>query len=121
MSKVPLMNALFDQITNFCEELSEMYPDDPDFSILINAIKLAKSTNPVLLSKTIRETLSKYDDHVLNRNESFFLNSDFDEYKEGGMDVIAKLRQYYNSMNDSSKENVWKYCTNIIRLSKACS
>ena len=118
-SKVPLMNALFTQITEFCGELSQLYPDDPDFPILINALNLAKSTNPVLLSKTIRETLSKYDDHVLNHNEDFFLNSEFEEYS-GGMDVISKLKQYYKSMNESSKENVWKYCTNIIRLSKAC-
>jgi hypothetical protein len=119
-SKLALITALFDQIVSFCEELSGIYPDDPDFSIVINAVKLARSTNPVLLSKTIRESLSKYDDHVLNRNEEFFLSSEFEEYS-GGMDVIAKLRQYYKSMNDSSKENVWKYCTNIIRLSKACS
>ena len=81
-------------------------------------IKISKQKISLLEMGVLQ--LSKYDDHVLNRNEEFFLSSEFEEYS-GGMDVIAKLKQYYKSMNDSSKENVWKYCTNIIRLSKACS
>jgi hypothetical protein len=118
-SKIVLMTALFDQVSNFADELSQMYPDDPDFAILMTALKLMKSTNPSMLAKTIYESAIKYEDQILGHDEEFFLNSEFEEYKEDGMDIIAKMKQYYSLMDLKSKDNVWKYCQNIIRLSKA--
>jgi len=119
-SKIVLMTALFDQVSNFADELSQMYPDDPDFAILMTALKLMKSTNPSMLAKTIYESAIKYEDQILGHDEEFFLNSEFEEYKEDGMDIIAKMKQYYSMMDLKSKDSVWKYCQNIIRLSKAC-
>jgi hypothetical protein len=120
-SKVTLMMALFDQFTTFILELSEMYPDDPDFSMFLTSVRLAKSANPNIVVKYIYESICQYEEEIMSKDEKFFLTSSFEEHKENiDMDVFSKMRQYFATMSTESKENVWKYSQNIIRLAKAC-
>jgi hypothetical protein len=121
-SKTILMTALFDQFTSFLGELQEMYPEDTDFPLFITSIRLLKSTNPSMLSKYIYNNTNQFEDKIMSKDEKFFLDNDFSEYNEyvQDMDVFGKLKQYVKNMSPESKESVWKYCQNIIRLSKAC-
>jgi hypothetical protein len=120
-SRITLMSALFDQFTSFVSELSEMYPDDPDFSMFLTTIRLMRSTNPSLVVSNLYDATHPYEEQIIAKDERFFLENDFDEHKESvDMDIMNKLKQYVSQMSESSKENVWKYCQNITRLSKAC-
>jgi len=121
-SKPMLMTALFDQFTSFLTELSEMYPEDIDFSMCSTSVRLLRSTNPSMLAKYIYENTNKYEDKIMARDEKFFIDTDFSEYSEfiKDMNIFEKLKQYVANMSDASKESVWKYCQNIIRLAKAC-
>ena len=116
------MTALFDQFTSFIGELQEMYPDDTDFPMFITSIRVLKSTNPSMLSKYIYNNTNQFEDKIMSKDEKFFLDNDFSEYNEyvQDMDIFGKLKQYVKNMSSESKESVWKYCQNIIRLSKAC-
>jgi len=121
-SKPVLMNAVFDQFTSFVTELIDMYPDDPDFSMFLNTLKLMKTTNPSLLIKYVYENTSSFEEKILNKDEKFFLDYSFSEYSSNvDLNIFAKLKQYISKMSPSSKENVWKYIQNIYRLSKAIS
>ena len=120
-SRVTLMTALFDQFTSFVSELSEMYPEDSDFSMFLTTVRLMRSTNPSLVVNNIYDATHPYEEQIMAKDERFFLEKDFDEHKESvDMDIMVKLKQYVSEMSESSKENVWKYCQNITRLSKAC-
>lgn len=120
-SKTVLMTALFDQFTSFLTELSEMFPEDPDFSLFITSVRLLKSTNPSLLVKHIYENTIEFEDKIMNKDEQFFMEHDFEQHKENvDMDILSKLKQYVSSMSPESKESVWKYCQNVVRLAKAC-
>jgi hypothetical protein len=121
-SKTVLMSALFDQFTSFLSELSDMYPADSDFSLFSTSIRLLRATNPSMLAKYIYENTNHYEEKIMSRDEKFFLDTDFSEYSDyiEDMNIFGKLKQYVASMSDSSKESVWKYCQNIIRLAKAC-
>ena len=120
-SKVVLMTALFDQFTAFITELSEMYPDDPDFSMFLSSVRLAKSANPNIVVKYMYENTSAYEIQIMNKDENFFLTSSFEEHKENvDMDIFSKMKVYFASMSPESKESVWKYSQNILRLAKAC-
>jgi hypothetical protein len=116
------MTALFDQFSSFLAELADMYPDDSDFPMCSTSVRLLRSTNPSMLAKYIYENTNKYEDKIMARDEKFFLDTDFSEYSEyiQDMNIFGKLKQYVANMSDSSKESVWKYCQNIIRLAKAC-
>jgi len=120
-SKTVLMTALFDQFTSFITELSEMYPEDPDFSMFLTSVRLLKSTNPSMVVKYMYESTSAYEDQIMNKDEKFFLTSSFEEHKENiDMDIFSKMKVYFSSMSIESRESVWKYSQNISRLAKAC-
>lgn len=121
-SKVVLINAVFDQFTSFVTELIEMYPDDPDFSLFLNSIRLLKTTNPTLLPKYTYEHTSQFEQQILNKDEKFFLDYSFSEYSEDvDLNIFSKLKKYIANMSQTSKDNIWKYIQNIYRLSKAIS
>jgi len=121
-SKVTLMNAVFDQFTSFMNELIEMYPDDPDFSLFLNSLRIMRTTNPSLLVKYIYENTSGFEEQILSKDENFFINYSFSEYSDNvDLNIFSKLKQYIQTMSPSTKENVWKYIQNIYRLSKAIS
>jgi len=117
MSKVVYMSALFNQLTSFVKELIEMYPDDPDFSIFLNAVMVMKS-NPVLIAKTINDNIGPFEKKILEKDESFFMSYSFEGW--GDMDVFSKLKNYITDMPPQSKEAVWKYIENIMKLAQAC-
>lgn len=120
-SKTVLMTALFDQFTSFLTELSEMFPEDPDFSLFLTSVRLLKSTNPSLLVKHIYVNTIEYEDKIMTKDEKFFMEHTFEQHKENvDMDILSKLKQYVSSMSPESKESVWKYCQNVVRLAKAC-
>lgn len=120
-SKTVLMTALFDQFTSFLTELSEMFPEDPDFSLFLTSVRLLKSTNPSLLVKHIYVNTIEYEEKIMNKDEQFFMEHSFEQHKENvDMDILSKLKQYVSSMSPESKESVWKYCQNVVRLAKAC-
>lgn len=121
-SKPVLMNAVFDQFTSFVKELIEMYPDDVDFSLFLNSLKILKTTNPSLLIKYVYENTSQFEEQILNKDEKFFVNYSFSEYSDNvDLNIFSKLKQYLENMTLETKENVWKYIQNIYRLCKAIS
>ena len=66
-------------------------------------------------------SMSEYEVQIMNKDEKFFLEHTFEQHKENvSMDVFSKMKEYFSSMSADSKESVWKYCQNMLRLSKAC-
>jgi len=119
-SKQVLTQAFFDQFMSFSTELCEMYPDDADFSMFSSTLKLMKMTNPALVVKYVRDNVIQFEDKIMKKDESFFLDYDFAEYAESvDMNIFQKLRQYIASMSPASKNSVWTYIQNIVRLAKA--
>lgn len=119
-SKVVLMTALFDQMTSFVKELSEMYPDDPDFSLFLTTLRMLKMSNPSMLAKYVYENASEFESQIMEKNHEFFLAHTFEQYKEDiNMDIFSKLKHYFKSMSPETQECVWKYCQNVYRLAKA--
>lgn len=117
-SRVVLLNALYDQFISFVSELSEMYPEDPDFPLFITTVRLLKTSNPSLLAKYIAENTAQYEEQILKKDEQFFLTHDFQSH-DLDIDILSKLKSYVSTMSPTTKEHVWKYCQNIIKLAKA--
>ena len=118
-NRVVLLNALFDQFQSFIRELQDMYPNDDDFSTFATTLKLVRSTNPSLVAKYIFEHTSQFESQILQKDERFFLEYSFVEYGEHvDLDIFTKLKTYLQTMDEKSKENVWKYIQNIFKLAK---
>lgn len=118
-SKKVLTDAFIDQFSSFLGELAEMYPDDPDFAMFKTTFSIFKMT-PFVVVKYVKDNVLKFEDQIMKKDETFFMNYDFAEYQSDmDMNVFHKLRQYVTTMSPASKESVWKYIQNIIRLAKA--
>ena len=118
--KPVLLNAFYDQIFQFLKELGAMYPEDPDFSLGATTLRLLKSTMPAFPIKEFYESSKKFEDQILSKNELFFLDHSFEEFKEEvDFNILGKLKTYVKSMSDSSKDAVWIYVQNLYKLAKA--
>jgi hypothetical protein len=119
-NRVVLLNALFDQFQSFVSELHYMYPNDDDFAAFLTTLKLMRSTNPSLVATYIFEHTSQFENQILQKDERFFLDYSFTEYGEHvDLDIFSKLKGYLQTMDQKSKENVWKYIQNIFKLAKS--
>jgi hypothetical protein len=120
VTKIVLMNALYDQFFSFIGELKQMYPDDPDFPMYETSLRMLKTTNPSLLPKYIVEYTQDFQSQIETQDEKFFLDYAFNEYGEHvDLNIFSKLKKYYADMSTESKANTWKYIQNVYKLSKA--
>ena len=119
-SKRVLMSAFFDQLTAFTNELSQMYPDDADLSLGVTTMTLMRKTNPALVVNYVRDNVLKFEEKIMNKDETFFMAYDYQEYSSDvDMNIFQKVKDYNSQMSPASKEYVWKYVQNITRLCKA--
>lgn len=120
MQMTALMSAFFDNTISFLNELTEMYPDDADFSFLLNTVKLMKTTNPSLVVTTVRNETRNFSEKIMKKDESFFMSYSFEEYSKNiDLAIIPRLRNYISNMDQKSKDSVWAYIQNITRLAAA--
>lgn len=118
--KPVLMNTFFDQLLSFLKQLTEMYPDDPDFPLASTSIRLLKTTSPAFVLKQFYESSKGFEDQILSKNEHFFLDHTFQEFSDTvDFNILAKLKSYVQSMSPASKEAVWVYVQNLYKLTKA--
>ena len=119
--KPVIMNAFFDQLLTFLKELTAMYPDDPDFPLASTSVRLLKTTTPVFVLKQFYDSSKGFEDQILSKNENFFLDHTFDEFKSDAFDfnILSKLKSYVQAMSPSSKDAVWVYIQNLYKLTNA--
>lgn len=119
-SKVVLMNALFDQFNSFLGELAEMYPNDSDFPMFSTTLKMVRLTNPSMVVTYINDSVGPFESQILSKDEKFFLDYSYNEFQSSvDINIFSKLKDYVKNMNSVSKNNVWSYIQNIVRLCKA--
>ena len=108
------------QLLNFIDDLILLYPSDNDFKLFKNGINLLNRTNPRKIVNLFREYVDKYEQRIMSRDETFFLQNDYDEIQktENILESMNKLKNYWKDLNDSNKEKVWKYFEVLIKLSK---
>ena len=114
------MNHFFEQLLTFMQELSEMYPSDPDFPLGITSLRMVKMATPSMAPSMFYDNAKAFESEILSKNEKFFLDHSFGEYgNEVDFNLLSKLKQYVCTMSPTSKENVWTYIQNLYKLSKA--
>ena len=120
--KPVLMNAFFDQLLTFLKELTAMYPEDPDFPLASTTIRLMKTGSPVFVLNQFYDSSKGFEDQILSKNEHFFLDHSFSEFKDDStfdFNILGKLKQYVQAMSPTSKDAVWVYVQNLYKLAKA--
>ena len=121
-NKKILLDAFFDQFSQFLKELTRLYPNDSDFPTFLTTLSLMKSTNPMLVVKFVKnDVIDVYGDKIDVKDETFFMNRSFEEHKEDvDMDIVSKLKSYIADMSPATKESVWAYIQILKKLCLAC-
>ena len=124
------LSAFTNQLQNLINNLYKMYPNDPDIIFSKTTVGFIKRTNPRKLSEIFNKYVKQYESQIMSKDEEFLMNNNFTEgdnieiinqkidYAES---IIANLRKYWSSMDDDSKENIWKYLQVLIILNNKCT
>ena len=117
MSKKILIDAFYTQFNAFLNELENSYPEDADFPVFIVTLNLVKFTNPMMVVNYVKnEIVLPYQEKITNRDESFFLNYDYNTAQDVDLNIVEKLKTYISTMSVDSKNTVWDYINLISRL-----
>ena len=121
MSKKILMDAFYNQFSDFLSELCKAFPEDPDFPAYKTGLVLLQRTNPALVIKAVHEHVTPYEETIRAKNVDFFLKHDYSTHTENDdalEQVIQKLKGYWGEMSEVNQTVVWKYITLLLDLAK---
>ena len=123
ISKTLLQEKFVDQLLNFVKELENLFPNDnKDFKLFSSAVKLVRRTaSDKYVHNMFMNYVEVYRIKIETRDESFFLNNDYQEVKKDvQMDlnsVINKLKSMWSNLPVSEKNKIWDYFNLLLKLS----
>jgi hypothetical protein len=105
-------------------DLITVFPDDGDFHLYHATSTTAFAMDPDFLYHVFKKNVSKYADQILARDENFMIQLDIesqlqtsaDRVKEYLIYVIMKLRHTFRSLDEESKDVIWKYWRTMILI-----
>jgi hypothetical protein len=105
-------------------DLITVFPDDGDFHLYHVTSTTAFAMDPDFLYHVFKKNVSKYADQILARDENFMIQLDIesqlqtsaDRVKEYLIYVIMKLRHTFRSLDEESKDVIWKYWRTMILI-----
>ncbi len=124
MSKKIYIDAFFNQYEDFLNQLKDVFPEDGDWRLYLSGLAIFRRTNPLIIVKKTWKWVSKFEEVIQKRDESFFLTMDYSEYTEGEEPLektIEKLRGMWSVLDTHNRKIVWDFVSNITALAKMCN
>ncbi len=124
MSRKILIDAFFNQYEDFLNQIKDVFPDDPDWKLYLSGLAIFRRTNPRIVVQKTWKHVAPFEEMILARNESFFLERDFSDITEGQEPLeqtIDKIRGMWAALNPHNRRVVWEFVNNIMALAKLCT
>lgn len=124
MSRKLLMDAFFNQFSDFLNELIRVFPSDADFPTFKTALNLLQKTNPMLVITQVKTHTDPYAEMITSKNENFFIEHDYSDDVDGDgaiQQIIQKLKGLWEVLTPNNKKVVWDYVKVIRDLATRCS
>ena len=112
------------QLSNLSEQLVNLFPGDTHLRVTHNFIKLMKSANPRKLHDIFSEIMVPYKQHILEKNESFFLEHNYSEFSDRAKDqetaatIMKSLKENWRTMRSEDQDTTWKYFQVLVKLNE---
>jgi hypothetical protein len=114
-----LFNAKFRE---FVGDLVKVFPEDNELKLLHKGLGIIIAVNDRLLIEIYRDrVLRPFGDKLMERNEEFFLANTYEDIRTevaDGERIIQKVKGYWQTLDDTNKEVVWKYLHVLLMLCK---
>ena len=109
-------------LIDFMDDCILVFPEENDFKQFKRGAQFLKKFNPKKIPTIFKGYVKIYRSQIDNREESFFLENeydDLDEVKDDNelIDMIAKIKKYWVGMSTENKDKIWKYLEVLVKLS----
>lgn len=123
MSKKIYLDAFFNQYEDFLVQLKTVFPEDPDWKVYLSGLAIFRRTNPTMIVQKTWMYVSKFQDVIEKRDETFFMERDYSDLSEGEPieQTVQKLKNMWSTLSVENKQIVWEFVSNITKLAKVCS
>ena len=120
MSKPSILSAFTNQVIHFLTELTQLYPQDNDLTMGLEAVTFLKKTNPKLILTGFKEYVYPQKQNILQKNETeFFKMSTFTNIVSihpSIVEIIKNMQKYWKSFSENTKDKIWLYFAVMIKL-----
>ena len=115
-----ILSAFNTQLENLAVELQSLFPKDKNILNYVTAIQLLKKNNPRKLHTMFKTYIYVYKQEIMSTEETFFLKNSFNHIanNDSGIMIMKSLKQYWTSLSDKTKSNIWLYLKVLIRLAE---
>ena len=119
--------AFLNTLDTFAEELIHAYPQEKEFVVFRNTLKLIRKANPRKIPTVFQKYITPFVTKIKNRDEAFFLNESYSDIvtkkvsnhkQQGAWTFIENLKHYWNDTSHQNKEAIWNYLNTLITLSE---
>jgi hypothetical protein len=114
-------NILLQQIDNFINELTTIFPDNGEIQLFGQKYYLIRNANSKMVIEYFVMFVYPHKTEIMSCNENFFLNGGGqEELKDtSGLKLRDNIRNLWiKEMSDENKEIIWKYFKIFIMLSE---
>lgn len=101
------------KFNEFVSDLISIYPSDKDFKLLKNSFNLLRLADTKKPFELFIRYADIYENHIITRDETFFLQHDFNDVikTESNFtdELMKKLKSYWKEMSTENKDIIWNY------------
>mgnify|MGYP006080416941 CR=1 FL=1 len=121
MSTTMLMTAFFTHATELVKQLQEQFPDEKDLLLAKQSLWLISSSTStgVPFMKNFYTYTSPFRKQIFDRDETFFLDLQFDESIGGSEQTLLKslrIKELSSQMTQASKIALFKFFEGLLLL-----
>lgn len=112
------------QMLSFANVLTNRFSDNSSLSLAVSGLEALSSCNPKKTIELFTLYVYQYRDRIMDKDETFILTTDFVNENYGDVNATSKyasemmvsLKNNWGTLNQSEKENIWKYLQVLVKL-----
>ena len=105
-------------VDKFLNELHTILPNEKDIVIFQSQVSVATMVEPTKILKSFIKYVYPHKEHILKKNEDFFLGDELSIKQDYMSDAIHLTDLWKNKLSEQNKEVVWKYFQVMILLAE---
>jgi len=113
------------KLEEFINDLITTFPEDDDFRTFKSSLVLLKNIDERKPQMVFHAWIPTFKQQILDRNESFFLNNDYNDLRTADSDItselISRLKHYWSQLDEANRDIVWKYLMVLVQIDDKCA
>jgi hypothetical protein len=120
MSKTIYLQAYFNTLQSFFEDMMRAFPNDADIPAYKVSVNMLQRTNPMMVVTSMLETIAPYEKMIETRDVDFFLKHTYPDTDSTFEPIIEKIKGMWTTLSESNQKVIWDYITALVGLAKKC-